>query len=524
MKYFLQILTILFFANSSIAQAQHADKIEIPKISYTQMIEEYDTLTSYIRQTSPVIYYNKEVRGIDFNWHVQQLKKQIIPSTTMEQYLHIIKKTLNSAQDGHTSQANSVLLDMVKKYWIPAKLVSFDSSSTENMYKYVKSIKESYYSKLELNLIYTAGEYYNLLPFSYKGKKYPASMKLLSCNGKNIHEFVQTLTELVSPLRWDRTRNRVYDENFYWPAEIYKNGIIKLTFLDKQNKKYQLDIFKKDTVSYLAKKNNEYGYFSQTDTVVTHYFEQQGIFYAKLPAMREELGDTIKRRLEQVIRNQKVKSVVIDIRGNGGGSDNTYSKFLKKIVKDTLKKQVVVARNFSPYIQAHYHLNKDSILKSDNQSFNPGGPTLDSQQMYYIKQDFKFVVPDSSNYAFDGNIYVLQDKFIYSSASNLSNLAKNSEQLISIGETPDLLGGLQASTIIIMLPYSKFVFRVEPQIDLTDIKNKADIFQNYVEYLVSYSIEDLYLRSTTQDKIYGKDFLSKHDPMFGKVLKMEKDK
>jgi hypothetical protein len=522
MKHFLSIVIFFLIADFSIAKAQHGTTIPLPKISYAQMLKEHDTLVSYIKQTSPVIYYNKEVRGIDFTRHAQQLRKKINPQTNMGQYLQILKKTINAAQDGHTSQVNSTLLDIIKQYWIPKKLVSFDSASTANMYQYVKYLKEAYYSKAELNLIYTSGEYYNLMPFSYKGIKYPASMKLISCNGQNIHDFVKTLVELVSPLRWDRMRNRVYDENFYWPAEIYKNGILKLTFLDKHNITYQLNIAKQDTVTYLAKKKNAYGYLSQTDTVVTHFFERQGIFYAKIPAMREELGDTIKRRLGSIFRNHKVKSVVIDIRGNGGGSDNTYNRFLSKIVKDTLKKNVVVARNFTPYIQTHYHINRDSVLKSDIQTFNVEGPTLKSQEMYYIQQNFKFVVPDSAGYSFDGNIYVLQDKFIYSSASNLSSLAKNSEQLISIGETPDLLGGLQASTLMLMLPYSKFIFRVEPQIDLTDIKAVADIFQNNVEYPVPYTIEHLYLRSTTDEDIFGKAFLLKYDPMFAKVLELEK--
>jgi len=514
-------LFLLYFSALSISSAQTADHTALPKISYQQMLMEHDTLVAYIKQVSPVIYFNKQVRGIDFNQHAQQLRKQINANTTMEAYLHILKKTINSAQDGHTSQLNTVLLDIAKKYWIPSGHVSFDSASTQNMYKYVKSLKNTFYAKVDLNLIYTKGSYYNLLPFSYKGKQYPAAMRLINCNGKDIHQFVSTLTELSSPLRWDRVNNRVYDENFYWPTEIYKNGILKLTFLDKQNQQHQLDISKTDTVTYLEKKIHTYGYFSQTDTVVTHYFQKQGIFYAKIPAMREELGDTIKGRLTELISNHKVKSVVIDIRGNGGGSDNTYNKFLSMLVKDTLKKNVIVARNFSPYIQEHYHINRDSILKSNTQTFHPGVPQLDAPEMYYIKQSFNFVEPDSASYALEGKIYILQDRYIYSSASNLSSLAKNSEQLISIGETPDLLGGLQADVMIKMLPYSKFIFRVEPQIDFTDIKNVTDIFQNHVEYPVSYTIENLHLRSTTTADLYGKDFLLNHDPMFRKVLELE---
>ncbi|WP_412469367.1 S41 family peptidase [Pedobacter sp. KLB.chiD] len=245
------------------------------------------------------------------------------------------------------------------------------------------------------------------------------------------------------------------------------------------------------------------------------------MFYAKLPAMRTELGDTIKRRMEAIFAQHQVNSIVIDIRGNGGGSDNTYNIFLKKLVSDTLKKNVVVARNFSPEIQKKNRINRDSILKSDNKTFNPGVPRLKSQEMYFIKQSFNFVVPDSARFPFKGKIYILQDKFIYSSASNLSSLAQNTDQLISIGETPDLLSGLQADVFIKMLPYSKFIFRVEPQIDFTGIKKLEDIFQNHVEYPVSYPIENLHLRTTTKDDIFGKTFLFKNDPMFRKVLELE---
>ncbi|MFC1226209.1 S41 family peptidase [Pedobacter sp. BG31] len=524
MRYLFILLAFCLATSCALKRKQYPNPAPssdaLPQLTEQQMRAEYDTLVSYIKQVSPVICFNKEVRGIDFSRHAARLRKQIGPKTTMEAYLHIIKKTLNAAQDGHTSQLNTVLLDIAKKYWIPGGLVSFDSASTQNMYKYVKYLKESFYSKADLNLIYTSGSYYNLMPFSYRGKAYPAGMKLIRCNGKNIHKFVANLTQLYAPLRWDRVNNRVYDENFYWPAEIYKQDTLRMTFVDQQYRQHQLNIHKNDSVTYLAKKLNHYGYFSQTDTVVTHYFEQEGIFYAKLPAMRTELGDTIKRRMEAIFARHPVNSVVIDIRGNGGGSDQTYNIFLKKLLSDTLKKDVVVGRNFSPETRKKYHLNRDSVINSNNKTFNPGVPQFKSQEMYFIKQSFNFVTPDRARFPFNGKIYILQDKFIYSSASNLSSLAQNAKQLISIGETPDLLGGLQADVLIKMLPYSKFIFRVEPQVDFTGIKKLEDVFQNHVEYPVSYPIENLYLRTISKD-IFGKNFLLKNDPMFRKVLELE---
>jgi hypothetical protein len=393
-----------------------------------------------------------------------------------------------------------------------------------NGYKYDAYFKTAFSSKLDLNLIYTAGEYYNLLSFSYKEKNYPTSMKLISCNGIEIHQFVKSLTELASPLRWDRTNNRTYKEDFYHHPEIYKNNRLKLVFEDKDFNNYKLDIVKNDTVNFLEEKNWTYGYNGAKDTLTTRYFEKQRIFYAKLPRMNEELGDSINKRLKTATSKYKINSVVIDIRGNGGGSDNTYAAFLKKIVKDTLRQNIVVGMNWSEQNRQYYEINQDSIKKNPAFTFKVDVPTLKEPKMFYVKQPFDFVVPDSIKYPFEGKIYILQDRYIYSSASNLSALAKNSEQLISIGETPDLLGGMQTDPRIMMLPNSKLIFRVEPQIDFTDNKTVEDTFKNNVEYPVHYSITNLYFRTTTKENVFGKEFLLNNDPMFKKVLELENSK
>lgn len=504
-------------------KAQTFNDGKTPVLSYQQLLEDYDSLVSYIKQVSPIIYFNQEVRGINFAYTAKLLRKHIHPKTSMGDYLQIVEKTLNAAQDGHSNILGDWHLDILKNNWIPNGFVKgIDSTAITYGYIYNEYLTKNFYTKLSLNLVYTSGEYYNLLPFSYKGKTFPASLKLISCNGTAIHPFVAQQTLFVSPLRWDRINNRPYNEKFYKPAAMYKNGRLQLVFADKTNKQYVLNIAKNDTIVFLQEKNREYGYNDEQSPIITHYFEDKGIFYAKMPMMVEAYGDSLSQRLAPVIAKHKVKAIIIDIRGNPGGSDNTYSNFLKKVVKDTLTQNVIVGRNFSPYNQRFFNINRDSVQNKESYSFKVPVTTLQQPEMYYISiPNFKFVVPDSSNYAFNGKIYILQDRFIYSSASNLSNLAANNEQLVSIGETPDLLGGLQTNPTVLSLPHSKIIFRIEPQIDFTNSKNKRDIFQNNVEYPLHYSIEQLYLRITTKEDVFGKDFLFNNDPFFKKVIALE---
>jgi len=529
MKIRLFVITFLLIVLNATAQVQDSiiSKFKnVPQLNYKEMLADHDSLVSYIKQVSPIIYFNKEVRGLDFIAYAKGLRDDIKGNTTMPEYLEIVNKTLNSSQDGHSSILGAWSLDMMKSNWIPTKaFIVKDIDSTDIKYGYIYNeyLDRKFVTKTDLNLVYTSGEYYNLLPFSYKQQNFPASMKLVSSNDTEIHTFVNGLTELVSPLRWDRLNNKLYNEKFYKPADIYINDTLHLTFLDKKNKKHRLNIARNDTVKFLQKRNHDYGYNKDTDQVISHYFKKNKIFYAKLPWMKEEYGDTINKRLAETFKNKKIDAIIIDLRGNFGGSDNTYNLFLKNLMKDTLKVDLTIGRIFSPYNKKVYEINKDTILKNPRYRFDVDASTLDSPKMYYmVFPEYKYVTPNAETFPFDGPIYILQDRFIYSSASNLSNLATRTDRLISIGETPDLLGGLQTNPALFTLPFSKIIFRLEPQIDLTNSKTKLDIFQNNVEYPLSYSIKSLYERFTTKEDIFGKEYLFHKDPMIKKVLDLER--
>lgn len=533
-KFVFSILALAFLSVScekttisSITKPQEVLKIDsVPQLTYKQMLEEHDSLISYIKQISPIIYFNKEVRGIDFEKLSEQLNKKITATTTMPEYLDILYKTINVAQDNHTSLlSSSFIKKYIQKYWIPSgvKVIGYDSLAVDYARHYDKYFNKRFKTKLNLELVYTNGEYYNLLPFKYKNKNYPSKMKLLKCNGKEIHNEVEKMIELVSALKWDRDRNITYYEDFYKSSSIYENDTLVLDFIAQNKKEYRLKIAKQDTVTFLKKIKTNFSYNDNTK-VTSHYYAKEKLFYAKLPQMEISLGDSLKNRLKSVTDKNPVKSIVLDIRGNGGGSDLTYINFLKKVIKEPLSIHLKLGRNYSNTILDYYSINKDTIIKHEAYRTNlENVPVLETQKMFYIEYpEYKFVTPDTIKYPFDGKIYILQDRFIYSSSSNLSNLAYKSEQLISIGENPNLLGGLQTNPIAISLPYSKLFLRIEPQIDFTNIKTKADIFQNNVEYPVNYTIDFLHERTTTNEDVLSKDFLYNKDPMFKKVLELEK--
>ena len=137
MKQFFCISAICLLIACSSSKQSTSNLDGLPKLSYSQMIEDHDTLVSLIKQTSPIIYFNKEVRGIDFNKHAENLRKQINHKTTTPEFLQIVEKTLNSAQDGHTNRLGPALLDHTKKYGIPSGTIKdIDSTNAKKLFHF----------------------------------------------------------------------------------------------------------------------------------------------------------------------------------------------------------------------------------------------------------------------------------------------------------------------------------------------------------------------------------------------------
>lgn len=518
----------LYLLSLSILTAQDNKEIianleKTPQLTYNQMLADFDTLCSHIKQISPIVYFNKEVRGIDFDAMSMNLRQEIRPNSTKLEFLHVLQKTIRIAQDGHSSIVSQSLIEYAKEDEGYFEDIEYTAKDLEYCTIYNEVLWDVYVNDLDLKLIYSEGEYYNLLKFKHNNKEYPSLMKVLSCNGIPIHEFVAASMEYNTPLKWDGKKNRFYDENFYNANELFKNNKLKIKFQDSARKYHTINLAPNDSLIFLDKINYDFSFNKKsTSKLLFHFYEEEGIAYIRLPHMEEEYADTIINVLETYIKKSNVNAVVFDVRGNGGGSDNTYMNVLEKLLAKPISINLIVGRNYSPFNQKYYEINRDSIAATEVFTFDAGVPSFKSQEMFFINiPDYEFISIDSSNFNFDGHIYVLQDRFIYSSTSNFSSLAKQSDQITSIGEIPNMLGGLQTDPTIQILPYSRLLYRIEPQIDFTGIQSLEDIFQNHVEIPVSYPTEFIYLRTTSDEDIFNKSFLKEKDPMFKKVLELE---
>jgi len=120
-----------------------------------------------------------------------------------------------------------------------------------------------------------------------------------------------------------------------------------------------------------------------------------------------------------------------------------------------------------------------------------------------------------------GNVYVIRDKNIYSSALAFTSECLQIKQFITIGQTGGYLGGRGVAPTRFILPDSKLMFQMEMLIDLTNVKELKDFYHQNVEIPVNLTNSELVSRYRYNGDLFDLKYLRKKDPVFKKILELE---
>ncbi len=189
-----------------------------------------------------------------------------------------------------------------------------------------------------------------------------------------------------------------------------------------------------------------------------HFDKDKNITVLKIRSFSYEFIEADKDTLKQLIdKIQSYKNLVIDIQGNGGG-DMDY--WLEHIVPYLIKKPLV-------YPIVYTYLNGDSVkhFRSDIQhvytvkDFDyPNMPPELQSGKYLFRKVLDTVPPAIDRVKFNGNIYLLVDKGVYSSSETLAYFSKVTGFAKVVGQQTGG-DGIGVDPFLLTLPNSGIVIR-----------------------------------------------------------------
>lgn len=503
------ILTLIF-TWASLSQTKNKSHFKSDLIlSERQMLEDLDSLQVHIKKAGIHSVLNKHLKGINLDAYFKKYRASINKNTNATEFAIIVDQILNLVQDGHANMVlNPKNIESAKKFIKREKIV-FDTLAF-NYAKNYNKLFETLKTDFELPIKYIDGKYFVTIPFEYKGIVFKSGFELIECNSQSIEKILPTLISEISPMRWDIKNKIYYKDNFYKAQKFVTDGKINLGFKNDSGHIIRQQFNFDDSVTLLKKPVRKIGYFSQEEEKVI-YFDKENILYLRIPKMDRDKVTFYTNKIDSINNlGSKISKLILDIRGNGGGSDRLYTGILKHIVSEPLNEPYKVAFPKNDFILSYFGFKPTDVTVQRN--------TLLGNSSFYLYGKNKKIKPDSTSIKYKNQIFILQDEFVYSAAGNLSALAKSNSNIITIGNRTGLCGGKQTSPIYFSLPNSKLVYRLEPMLDFSNVNKIEDIFHDEVTHYIIPTFEDYQRRLFSENDIYSIDFLREFDPLFKVVV------
>jgi peptidase S41-like protein len=473
-----------------------------PALTRKQMYEDYDRLTSIVEQVIPLMEVNRQIYGVDIRKLLSDNRSRIRQISQTEQFVDLINRTIAACRGSH--------------FWIasPEKSDYYKGFVDDEAYK----LADQYYSycmlvnrgnNIDLPLLYFKGSYYTLYDVVRNGITYRKGMKVLTCNGKTPDEIVRALTQSGISLSWDYDLRKYYTTQFYNYSPLARSNSLvamKLEQMDGTTMNLELNVDAKVTCRR-----------PQSDHEALVALVNSNILYINLPIMDPKVVGFYKKELLKY-KDRPIQKVVVDIRNNGGGSDETWTGLLSLL----LKKEMVYYERLGVKKSDinHQYLARHSFGKAMNASGRTEKISFLNNEEFQVLEDSDRISPDANSLKLDCKIFVLSDN-IYSSAGTFMNICKNNGQLVSVGIPNSMILGGGIDPFAFSLPDSKLIFTLEPVIDLTDAKTAKDVHHIDVEVRIVPTLQELLDYYNTGDEVGLETRLIEHDPFFKKVLETD---
>ncbi|MEI6089408.1 MAG: S41 family peptidase [bacterium] len=451
-------------------------------LTQKEMLADFDQLESIINNYYRAKDLVEQRTQTNVTEELKLLRQECYSISSDSEFADLIRKSLNTLCDKHTSIANSSL---VKMY-----VARFPDISNYGNVKLADTLNADYYYNLAYNNVmskmkcgirakYINGEYYNLRSFINKDIFVASGEQITAINGIPVSKYVAQNKYTLYNLTWDEKNQNWYSELFWLNNKIIKDSVFCLTIGKKE---IMLNC------SVTVNRTEKLQEFSSTPLVT---ILDSNILFIRLPYMQNS-----KWYIEQVTNqyNSNIKKIIIDIRGNSGGQDKVWQDILSVLIS----KPMLVKTNIS--------MNNNDAIRRILPFYNISEPRI-------ISSDTIFPAPNNIN--FKGKIYVLQDNDTYSSASSLSSLAFQMDELLLIGQPTSYIGGSGLTPLIWRLDNSGIILRMPFTADLSG--GFINPYMNKVEIEIPQNVETFF--ETITENQYDIEYLINKDKLIEFVRK-----
>ncbi|MCC0630641.1 MULTISPECIES: S41 family peptidase [unclassified Clostridioides] len=254
---------------------------------------------------------------------------------------------------------------------------------------------------------------------------------------ENDEEFIEELSSILSDLNNKHTE-LIDNKKRY---ELFKKSYSNNDWYDFLNDKKVVDRY--DSINPKIKMPNEI--LVKKELILKDAVNGK-IGYMYLPSMsakKESLENDLKVVGDYINSLEKHKALIIDVRGNLGGSDRYWQGIVSKLIKNDVKiNGYRIYRNNNEIVKKYTNARNIKLNPIENLPIN----VKENAPKEIIKgfnsfEDTSYAIKSTNDLKFKGNIYVLIDKKVYSSSESFAMFCKEIKLATLVGETTGGDGG-----------------------------------------------------------------------------------
>ncbi|MCC0632624.1 MULTISPECIES: S41 family peptidase [unclassified Clostridioides] len=294
-------------------------------------------------------------------------------------------------------------------------------------FKYVYNVIKTGYPYLDVN------KRLNNIDWLENEDKYIKRIK----NTESDEEFIEKMSSILSELNNKHTE-LIDNKNRY---ELFKKSYSNNNWYDFLNDKKVVDRY--DSINTKIKMPNDI--FVKKELILEDIIKGK-VGYMYLPAMSPQNGSIDKdlKIIGDYINNlEKHQALIIDIRGNSGGSDRYWKGIVSKLIKNDIKIEGYrLYRNNNEIVKKY--TNARNIKLEPIENLPVGVKKNAPEETLKNFSDFEktsYTINTNNDLKFQGNIYLLIDEKVYSSSESFSMFCKETKLATLVGETTGGDGG-----------------------------------------------------------------------------------
>lgn len=294
-------------------------------------------------------------------------------------------------------------------------------------FKYVYKVIKTGYPYLDVN------KRLNHIDWLENEDKYIKIIK----NTKSDEEFIEKMSSILSELNNKHTE-LINNKSRY---ELFKKSYSNNNWYNFFNDKKVVDRY--DSINTKIKIPNDI--FVKKELILKDIIKGKA-GYMYLPAMSPKNGSIEKdlKMIEDYINTlEKHQTLIIDIRGNSGGSDRYWKGIVSKLIKNDIKIEGYrLYRNNNEIVENYTNARNMKLepIKNLPVGVKKNAPK-ETLKNFSEFEKTSYIVNTNNDLKFQGNIYLLIDEKVYSSSESFSMFCKESGFATLVGETTGGDGG-----------------------------------------------------------------------------------